>query len=172
MERLIEDVLMLCRIGREGRKTEVVALDEVVDEALDGLAETLRAREVKVTRGDLGTVQAVRTQMQQVFSNLIANAVKYLGDTAHPAVEIGRVDRGAGPELFVRDNGIGIAPAYHTRIFEAFQRLKEIPAEGTGVGLAIVKKVVETAGGRVWVESAAGQGATFFVTWPPTPPNG
>ncbi len=172
MERLIEDVLMLCRIGREGRQTEVVALDEVADEVLDGLAERLRARDVKVTRGDLGTVQAIRTQMEQVFSNLVGNAVKYLGDAADPAIEIGRLDRGAGWELFVRDNGVGIDPAYHTRIFEAFQRLKEVPAEGTGVGLAIVKKIVETAGGRVWVESAAGQGATFFFTWPHLPPTG
>ena len=93
-----------------------------------------------------------------------------MGDKAAPVVEIGRVDRGAGVEFFVRDNGIGIDPAYHTKIFETFQRLQEIEVEGTGVGLAIVKKVVEVGGGRLWVESTVGAGSTFYFTWPPSTP--
>lgn len=92
--------------------------------------------------------------------------MKYLGDTPSPWVEVGSVDRGSAVECFVRDNGIGIDPAHHTRVFEIFQRLKDVEAEGTGVGLAIVKKIVEAAGGRVWVESAPGAGATFRFTWP------
>jgi light-regulated signal transduction histidine kinase (bacteriophytochrome) len=162
METLIADVLALSRIGREGRATELVALDEVVDDVLERLAEAIRARGVVVTRGPLGQVRAVRTQAEQLFTNLVSNAVKYLGPTVAAAVEIGRTEE----EFYVRDNGIGIDPAYHARIFETFQRLKDIDAEGTGVGLAIVKKIVETAGGRLRVESAAGAGATFFFTWP------
>jgi signal transduction histidine kinase len=165
MERLIGDVLMLSRIGREGRATETVSLDEVVDGVLLGLASTLGARGVEVTRGELGSIRAVRTQIEQVFSNLIGNAVKYLGDAAAPAIEIGSTERNGAREYFVRDNGVGIDAAYHAKIFETFERLKEVDAEGSGLGLAIVKKIVETAGGRIRVESAAGQGATFFFTW-------
>jgi light-regulated signal transduction histidine kinase (bacteriophytochrome) len=162
METLIADVLALARIGREGRATEVVSLDEVLDVVLERLAGPIRARGVAVTRRPLGRVRVVRTQAEQLFMNLVGNAVKYLGETAAPAVEIGRTEE----ELYVRDNGIGIDPAYHARIFETFQRLKDIEVEGTGVGLAIVKKIVEAAGGRLRVESAAGAGAAFFFTWP------
>jgi signal transduction histidine kinase len=163
METLIADVLMLARIGREGRPVAVVSLDEVVDLVLQRQAEGLRARAVKVTRGDLGSVRAIPVQMEQIFSNLIGNAIKYLGDTPTPRIEIGRTDAG---EYYVRDNGIGIDPAYHAKIFQAFQRLKDVEVEGSGVGLAIVKKIVESGGGELRVESAVGQGSTFYVTWP------
>jgi signal transduction histidine kinase len=166
MERLIGDLLALSRVGREGRPPEPVAVNEVVDEVVLGLGERMRERGVKLVCGDLGTVVAVRTQMFQIWSNLLSNAVKYLGETAEPVVEISCVDRGAFVEFAVRDSGIGIDPAYHAQVFEMFQRLKEVEAEGTGVGLPIVKKIVEAAGGRVWVDSAKGQGATFFFTWP------
>ena len=166
MAALIGNVLMLSRVGREERKMEVVSFDEVVDLVVERLAEPIRARDVKVTRGALGEVRGIRTQVEQVFSNLIGNAVKYLGDPAAPLIEIGRIDHDASVEYYVRDNGIGIDPAYHAKIFEPFQRLKEVAAEGTGLGLAIVKKIVETAGGQVRVESARGAGSTFFFTWP------
>jgi len=82
-------------------------------------------------------------------------------------IEIGVKDNGGKMvECYVRDSGIGIDPEYHEKIFETFQRLKEIETEGTGVGLAIVKKIVEGAGGRIWVESAKGEGAVFRFTWP------
>jgi len=168
MERLIGDVLTLSRIGREGRPTELVSLDEVVDVVLDRLAEPMKTRGVTVTRAELGPAQAIRTQMEQVFANLIGNAVKYIGDTTDPRVEIGKI----GSEYFVRDNGIGIAPEYHARVFETFQRLKDVEVEGSGIGLAIVKKVIEAAGGTLRLESAAGEGSTFFFTWPAPPTSG
>jgi GAF domain-containing protein len=166
MERLIADLLALSRIGREARPPERIAVNELVDELLLELAERIRARDVKVTCGELGTVVAVRTQMFQIWSNLLSNAVKYLGDAPTPAVEIGCADLGEAIEYWVRDNGIGIDPAYHAQVFELFQQLREVEAEGTGVGLAIVKKIVELAGGRIWVESEAGKGTTFRFTWP------
>ena len=168
MERLISDLLALSRIGRAGWLAEQVSLTEVADEVLAGLAEPIRARGVKVVRQELASVSGVRAQLVQVLSNLLGNAVKYLGDSPDPQVEIGATDRDGWVECYVRDNGIGIDAAYHAQVFELFQRLKEIPAEGTGVGLAIVKKIGEAAGGRVWVESAKGHGATFFFTWPKT----
>jgi signal transduction histidine kinase len=111
-------------------------------------------------------VRAQRTQIEQVFANLIGNAVKYLGAPAAPLIEIGRIDRDGSVDYYVRDNGVGIDPAYHAKIFEPFQRLKDVEAEGTGLGLAIVKKIVDGAGGKIRVESAAGAGSTFFFTWP------
>jgi signal transduction histidine kinase len=169
MGRLISDLLALSRIGREGRPAELVSLTEVADEVLASQAEPVRARRVKVVRHELGSVWGVRVQLQQVLGNLIGNAVKYLGDSPDPQVEIGASHHDGWVECYVRDNGIGIDAAYHAQVFDLFQRLKEIPAEGTGVGLAIVKKIVEAAGGRVRVESAKGHGATFFFTWPSTP---
>jgi signal transduction histidine kinase len=166
METLIGDVLTLSRIGREGRPTEEVSLDDVVDVVLDRLAEPMRVRGMSVKRGTLGTVQAIRTQTEQVFANLIGNALKYIGDTPEPFVEIGTLARDGRIEYYVRDNGIGIAPEYHARIFETFQRLKDVEVEGSGIGLAIVKKIIDAAGGELRVESAVGEGSTFFFTWP------
>ena len=166
MERLILDLLALSRIGREAREPEAVSLADLVDERVSELGEPLRARGIKVSVGDLGTLPGIRVQLEQVFGNLLINAVKYIGDTAEPLIEIGMEERDEVAECWVRDNGIGIAPEYHDKVFEIFQRLKEVEAEGTGVGLPIVKKIVEGAGGRVWVESTRGAGATFRFTWP------
>jgi two-component system sensor histidine kinase/response regulator len=166
MAALISNVLTLSRAGREDRPTEVVSLDEVADVVVERLAEAIRARDVKVTRGELGEVRAVRTEMEQIFSNLVGNAVNYLGPQTEPLIEIGRIDRAGSFEYYVRDNGIGINPAYHAKVFEPFQRLKDVAVDGTGVGLAIVKKIVEAAGGQLRVESAVGAGSTFFFTWP------
>jgi len=166
MGALLSNVLTLAKIGREDGPIEVVSLDEVADVVLDRLAEPIRARGIKVTRGALGEVRGLRTQMEQVLSNLVGNAVKYLGAPAEPLVEIGRIDRDGVAEYYVRDNGIGIDPAYHAKIFQAFQRLKDVEVEGTGVGLAIVKKIVEAAGGQLRIDSAPGTGSTFFFTWP------
>ncbi len=110
MERLIMDLLALSRIGREARAPEDVSLDEVVDDCLTEQAETMRTRGVQVSRGALGTLWAVRTQMLQIIGNLLGNAVKYLGDTPVPRVDIGTVDRDAYVECYVKDNGIGIDP--------------------------------------------------------------
>jgi signal transduction histidine kinase len=166
MGALIGNVLALTRIGRENGTLEIVSLDEVADLAIERLAMPIRERGIKVTRGELGEVRALRTQGEQVFSNLIGNAVKYLGTQRDPMIEVGKVAGPGGIEYYVRDNGIGIDPAYHSKIFEPFQRLKDVPVEGTGVGLAIVKKIVEGVGGHLRVESAPGQGATFFFAWP------
>ncbi len=169
MERLILDLLALSRIGREAQPPEPVHLAELVDGLLATLAAPIRARRIKIIRGDLATVWAIRTQMEQVLGNLLSNAVKYLGDVPSPTIDITTTDRGAFVECAVTDNGIGIDPAYHDTIFELFQRLGDLETEGTGVGLAIAKKIVEAAGGRLWVESTKGQGATFRFTWPKAP---
>jgi signal transduction histidine kinase len=169
MEQLILDLLALSRIGREARAATAVSLAEVVDDVVADLAGPIRERAIQLARGELPTIWGVRTQVEQVMGNLVGNAVKYLGDTSQGRVEVGALDRGSFVECTVRDNGIGIDPAYHERIFEVFQRLKDVDVEGTGVGLAIVKRIVQASGGQIWVESAKGQGATFHFTWPKGP---
>ena len=169
MERLILDLLALSRIGREAHPPEPVHLAELVDDLLATLADPIRSRGIKIVRRDVATVWAIRTQMEQVLGNLLGNAVKYLGDAPAPTIEISTTERGAFIECAVSDNGIGIDPAYHDKIFDLFQRLRDLDTEGTGVGLPIVKKIVDAAGGRVWVESTKGHGATFRFTWPKAP---
>ena len=111
-------------------------------------------------------MQGDRRRLLEVVQNLIDNAVKFAGKRPMPVVEIGsRGFENEMPVFFVRDNGIGIAPEHHERIFGLFNKLDPL-AEGTGVGLAIVKRIIEFHGGRIWVESEAGQGATFFFTLP------
>ena len=166
MEQLILDLLALSRIGREGRAPEAVPLGKVADALLLEWEERIRTRGIIVIRHELSPLWGVRTQIEQVMANLVSNAIKYLSDSPQPVIEIGAKDGGGMVECYVKDNGIGIDPAYHEKVFEIFQRLKETDAEGTGVGLAIVKKIVEGAGGRIWIESAKGQGATFRFTWP------
>jgi signal transduction histidine kinase len=166
MERLLLDLLALSIIGREDRPPEDVPLADVVRDVLAELDEQVRARGIAVLVSELPTVRTIRVQMEQVVRNLLTNAVKYMGDTSSPTIEIGALRRDGHVECWVRDNGIGIDPRYQDDVFKLFHRLKDVEAEGTGVGLAIVKKIVEAAGGRLWVESAPGEGSTFRFTWP------
>jgi signal transduction histidine kinase len=166
MQALIMQLLALSRVGRDAWSSENVHLNDVVDAVLDELQTAISARGVRVTVDDLPVVRAPRVHMHEIFVNLLSNAVKYLGPVAEPSISVGAKHHGDHVEVWVSDNGVGIDPAYHHKVFEAFQRLKDVSAEGSGVGLAIVKKLIETAGGRIWVESARGEGATFRFTWP------
>jgi signal transduction histidine kinase len=120
------------------------------------------------------TFLSERVPLQQVFINLIGNAVKYTSAArADGAVDISWRHAGDFYEFAVRDNGPGIAPEFHERIWGIFQTLEARDrVEGTGIGLSVVKKIIETRGGRVWVESTAGRGATFRFTWPKRLRNG
>jgi signal transduction histidine kinase len=166
LERLIADLLALSRIGREARPLEDVDLAEVVGAVLEELSVAVDARGVEIVRGELARVRAIRAQMEQVIRNLLSNAVKYLGDTERPRVEIRTIERDDEIEGLVRDNGIGIDSGYHEKVFEMFQRLNDVEVPGTGLGLPIVKKIVEGAGGRIWIESTRGVGTTVHFTWP------
>ena len=169
MSVLLEDLLQLSRVGRQVNLPEAVPLDELVSEAVDRVAGQIgeRRAEVKVLP-DPPVLVGDRARLVELFQNLIENAVKYMGDQAAPRIEIG--SRPGGPAstardvCFVRDNGIGIEPRYHGKIFEIFQRL-DAGTEGAGVGLALVKRIVEIHGGSIWVESqGAGHGSTFCFT--------
>ena len=167
MGELISDLLELSRIGRVVGPLEAVPLGEVVDRVVQQWELRLRERSVELeVAPDLPTVQGDRHRLEQVMANLLDNAVKFMDQQPRPRVEVGWRDEGEAYVIYVRDNGIGIAPPYHDRIFDIFQRLEEVQAEGTGVGLAIVKRIVEHHGGRVWVESERGQGATLYFSLP------
>ena len=168
LERLIADLLALSRIGREARPLENVDLAEIVGWVVEELSVAITTRGIEIVRGDLARVRAIRTQMEQVIRNLVSNAVKYLGDTPAPRVEIRTIERDDEIEGVVRDNGIGIDPAYHHKVFEMFQRLNDVEVAGSGLGLPIVKKIIEGAGGRIWIESDRGAGTTVHFTWPRT----
>jgi signal transduction histidine kinase len=166
MEVLIADLLAFARVGREAQAPEAVNLAELIDDLRVELRGLIDARGAKITVREVGTLWGVRSQIEHVFRNLVTNAIKYAREGEAPVVEIGMRRRGEGWECSVRDNGIGIDPAYHDKIFEIFQRLQDSEVEGTGVGLALVKKVVDRAGGRIWVASRPGEGATFSFSWP------
>jgi signal transduction histidine kinase len=170
MEALLRELLELSRVGRIMNPPETVSLDELARQATALLHERLRAANVRVdVRPGLGFALGDRTRLLEVFQNLIENAAKFRSGQGDPVVEVARRASPEGPVITVRDNGVGIDPRYHDRVFALFERL-DPRVEGTGVGLALVKRIVEVHGGRVWVESeGAGQGSTFCFTLPAAP---
>ncbi len=171
MRLLLNDLLELSRVGRMMNDPVEVDFKNLAFEARDILSLRAQERDIQlVVHDSLPKVYGDHQRLLQVLQNLIDNAVKFMGEQQHPEIEIGHVPSAQEgyASLFVRDNGMGIAPQYHERIFGLFNRL--IPSiEGTGVGLALVKRIVEFHGGRVWVESEAGAGATFYFTLPVPP---
>ena len=172
MHRLLNELLELSRIGRMMNAPETIAFNDLARDAMDIVQGRLDARRVTVKlQPNLPPVHGDRQRLTEVLQNLLDNAAKYMGDQAEPRVEIGQrgedAERGQ-PVFYVKDNGMGIAPEYHERIFGLFNKL-DPHAEGTGVGLSIVKRIVEVHGGKIWVESEAGSGSTFLFTLPTQP---
>jgi PAS domain S-box-containing protein len=168
MHLLLDELLELSRIGRLMNPPVDVPLSELAHEAASLVAGRIAGRGVTVDIApDLPTVYGDRIRLRELFENLIDNAVKFMGDQPHPRVEVGARREGEATVCFVRDNGTGIDPRFHEKVFGLFERLDQ-KVEGTGVGLAIVRRIVEVHGGRIWVESAgAGRGSTFCFTLPP-----
>jgi len=169
MQRLLNELLELSRIGRMMNPPQSVPFETIVYEALELVRGPIQERGVQVQIApDLPPIYGDRARLVEVVQNLVDNAIKFMGDQAHPCIEIGRrgTDAEGKPILFVRDNGIGIEPQYHERVFGLFNKL-DTQSEGTGVGLALVKRIVEVHGGRIWVESdGPGHGSTFCFTLP------
>ena len=166
MQWLINDLLAYSRVTSQEQVFEEVDCTKVLEEVMSNLQLSIEESQAVVTHDPLPTVMADGGQLGQLFQNLIANAITFHGEEP-PAVHVS-AERKANEWLFsVRDNGVGLDPQYAERIFVIFQRLhdrEEYP--GTGIGLAICKKVVERHGGRIWVVSQVGQGATFYFTLP------
>jgi signal transduction histidine kinase len=169
--RLLADLLTLSRVGRDASPLREVDVTVLVRQVVEETLTDLDRGPVKVTVPDsLDTLVASISELRAIFGHVVSNAVEFMGDQPAPEIEIGAADRGDRVEFSVRDNGPGIDPAYHAKIFELFERLEVAESKGTGVGLTIVKRIVESVGGRVWVESEPGRGSTFrFIVprvWP------
>lgn len=168
MQDLLKDLLELSRIGRTMNPPQAISFEELVKEALELTEGRLQEHGVRASiQPNLPTIRGDHKRLLELTQNLIDNAAKYMGDQAEPKIEIGHDGyENEKPILFVRDNGMGIAPEYFERIFGLFNKLNP-NSEGTGVGLALARRIVEFHGGRLWVESELGKGSTFYFTLPP-----
>ena len=166
MSCVIDDLLSLSRVGQKPQVLEEVDTREVLDQVLTNLSAAIRESGARILPGRLPRVRAQPFRLIQLLQNLVQNAISFCG-ASEPRVEI-EVERRAADWLFsVMDNGVGIEPRYHAEIFEPLRRVHGPRAVvGTGVGLAISRRIVESHGGRIWVESEPGRGSTFYFTLP------
>jgi chemotaxis family two-component system sensor kinase Cph1 len=169
MQGLIKDLLAYSRAGTNGKVLREVSAENALKEALANLRATIDQSGAVVTHDALPAIRTDETQLTQVFQNLVGNAIKYHGAEV-PHVHVSATKNGGNEWTFsVRDNGLGIDPQYFDRIFILFQRLHgRDEFEGTGIGLAICKKILERLGGRIWVESQPEKGSTFYFALPKT----
>ena len=168
MQELLNDLLELSRVGRIINPPEEIPFEHIVKESIEltsGLLETGNIR-VEIQK-DLPIIHGDRTRLVEVMQNLISNASKFMGDQTAPRIEIGTTgsEKEGKPVFFVRDNGIGIEAQYHERIFGLFNRL-DPNVDGTGIGLSLVRRILEVHNGKIWVESEPGIGTTFLFTLP------
>jgi PAS domain S-box-containing protein len=172
MQSLIHDLLAFSRAGTQAKVLHETSSENALQEALKGLRTTIHESGALVTHDPLPTITTDDAQLAQVFQNLIANAIKYHGPDV-PRVHVSATRNGGNEWTFsIRDNGLGIEAQYFERIFVLFQRLHgRGEFEGTGIGLAICKKILERLDGRIWVESQLGKGSTFFFALPQEPRN-
>jgi signal transduction histidine kinase len=167
MQMLLDDLLELSRIGRMTNPPEEVSFKDIVSEALDMVAGQINDKNVKIKIDEsLPKIYGDRKRLCDAIQNLLDNAVKYMGPQANPTIKIGYRRSGEEDFFFIEDNGIGIDPKYQEKVFGLFEKL-EMSVEGSGVGLAIVKRIIEIHGGRIWVESEGPtHGSTFCFTLP------
>lgn len=168
MATLINDLFEFSRLDRVTHPFETVDMDRVMGQVVADLKDLIHESRAEIRcDGPLPSVWADRLRMGQLWTNLLSNAIKYVRPGEPPRIDVGAREEADRTLFWVRDQGIGIPAEYHETVFELFRRLhSQEEYEGTGVGLAIVKRIVEFHGGRVWVESAEGRGSTFFFTIP------
>ena len=167
MDEILSDLLEFARIGRVRRPSEAIESEQLAQEALQKLDGLIRAKNITVKIApDLPRVYGDRVRLREVFENLIENAATYTSDQEQPLIEIDTRWQEDQKIIFVRDNGQGVDPRYHNRIFELFEKL-DPNTQGPGIGLALTKRIIEVHGGRIWIESSGqGQGSTFCFTLP------
>jgi chemotaxis family two-component system sensor kinase Cph1 len=165
MQLLISDLLTYSRVGTRGEPPAPVHARAALLQATLNLSVAIGEAGAEVTSDTLPTVRADSNQLVQVFQNLLGNALKFRGAEA-PKIHVSAEPGGAGWLFRVRDNGVGIDPKYFPRLFQIFQRLHSKKVQGTGIGLATCRRIIERHGGEIWVESEAGKGSVFCFTLP------
>ena len=168
MDNLLKDVLELSRIGRLTNVHQEIQFEDLIQEVLEIVHGRIQQHDISVQiQPGLPAVYGDKPRLMEVLQNLLDNSAKYIGDQENPIIKIGMngYDESKMPVFFVCDNGIGIDPKFHNRIFGMFDKL-DPASEGTGIGLSLVKRIIEVHGGRIWVESEAGKGSTFYFTLP------
>ncbi len=165
MGQLVDELLSLAQMGRRPLQLQVASLSAIVKNVLRVLEPETKGRGVEWRIADLPLVECDPTLIQQVFQNLISNALKYSRPRAAAVIEIGQGERDGHPVIFVRDNGVGFSMKYADKLFGVFQRLHRAEDfEGTGMGLATVHRIIQKHGGRIWAEAEVDKGATFYFT--------
>lgn len=171
MGDLVDDLLNLSRVGRAELQKETVALNPLVDEAIQDLRPETKGRDIEWRIGPLPAVFCDAGLVKQVFANLLSNAVKYTRTRPRALIEVGAAPAGGAQAIFVRDNGVGFNMKYANKLFGVFQRLhRPDEFEGTGVGLATVQRIIHLHGGRIWADAALDKGAAFYFTLASQPP--
>ena len=164
MESLIHGILAYSKAGKKREDKSEVDIKNMLDEIIDSLNPPAH---IKIhVASDLPIVEAEAIKLQQVFSNIISNSIKYM-DKEEGEVTVGFISLPDSYQFYIQDNGPGIEKEYHTRVFKIFQTLStRDEVESTGIGLSIVKKIVEEHGGKIWIDSGKGEGSKFSFTWP------
>ena len=178
LARIIDALLRLSRAGRVEYHWQILDLHTMIRKVVDALQDTIANKKAEVILRELPAACGDATAVEQIFANLISNAVHYLDEARSGTIEVGSDPSTAEGVpagfhvYYVKDNGLGIPEAYHQRVFTAFNRLHANVAQGEGIGLALVRRMVERHGGKIWLQSAAGVGSTFFVALPAATPDG
>lgn len=166
MQEMINALLDYSRVTTRGKDFETLALDQVVNDALMNLSIAIEEARAEIVREPLPRVRGDRMQLVRLVQNLVANGIKFREPSKHPRVSIRAAIEGDTIDLVVADDGIGIDPRHHARIFEVFRRVHPKKYAGTGIGLSICQRIAERHGGAIRVESNVGAGATFHVSLP------
>ena len=169
MERLLTDLLEYSRLGRNNRKAQDTDLNDVLFAVMNNLTATMQETNTAIKCNKLPVIKSTSTEMMQLFQNLISNSIKFKQPDLNPLIEIQYEERNHSHHLFVKDNGIGIAKEDCARVFNIFERLhSKAEFEGTGIGLATCKKIVDNLGGKIWVEPGEKEGTVFQILIPRT----
>ena len=167
MNDLLDDLLRYATIGKTEAEKKLIKIENIVEIAVKNLRFSIEESKAKIRYGDLPEVHSINSLLIQLFQNLISNAVKFRNPEIQPEIDISYTEKDDFYEFIIKDNGIGIDPNFKDRIFVIFQRLhSRSEYEGTGIGLAICQKIVQRLGGKIWVDSDLGKGATFHFTLP------